>query len=250
MTEAQVPQLAQPRSLTPAQLLQVAVEKGAAIEQLERLMELQQKYEAAEARKAFYAALSAFKADPPKLEKNKLVSFDTGRGKTEYRHATLDHVSEEIGRALTKHGLSHRWEVEQKEGKITVSCVLSHVQGYSESVSLEAGADTSGSKNSIQAIGSTVTYLERYTLLAATGMAVGGQDDDGAASRTGDGVLDPGLLADHLASIESAADEAGVKQAFASAYNAANAVNDWNAIRAFTEAKDARRAKVAKPKAP
>lgn len=231
------------QSMTPAQLLQVAVEKGAALDQLERLMALQQQWEAAEARKAFYVALSAFKADPPKLGKNKLVSFDTGRGKTEYRHATLDHVSEEIGKALTKHGLSHRWEVAQKDGKIIVSCVLSHVQGYSEKVTLEAGADTSGSKNSIQAIGSTVTYLERYTLLAATGMATA-EDDDGRVSDSASNAMPEGEVLDHLAALEAAADEKSLQQAFASAYKAAQAYGDQNAIRRLTEVKDARKPQV------
>ena len=42
--------------------------------------------------------------------------------------------------------------------------------------------DTSGSKNSIQAISSAVTYLQRYTLLAATGLStseLGNLDNDG-----------------------------------------------------------------------
>ena len=53
--------------------------------------------------------------------------------------------------------------------------------GHSESTTLEAAADQSGGKNAIQAIGSTVTYLERYTLLALTGLATH-EDDDGAGS--------------------------------------------------------------------
>lgn len=44
---------------------------------------------------------------------------------------------------------------------------------------MRASPDNSGSKNAIQAVGSTVTYLQRYTLLAATGLAAAGQDDDG-----------------------------------------------------------------------
>jgi hypothetical protein len=52
--------------------------------------------------------------------------------------------------------------------------------GHSEEGAvLEGAPDTSGSKNSIQAVGSTVSYLERYTLLAATGLAAKDQDDDG-----------------------------------------------------------------------
>ena len=39
-------------------------------------------------------------------------------------------------------------------------------------------ADNSGGKNSIQGIGSSITYLQRYTLKLALGLAAG-RDDDG-----------------------------------------------------------------------
>lgn len=165
-------------AITPMAMLQIAVQQGADLDKLEKLMQLQERWEASEARKAFVSAMSAFKANPPELFKNKHVKF----GNTEYDHATLDNVSIAIGEALSKHGLSHRWETSQADGKIKVTCVITHNLGHSEEVSLESTADTSGAKNSIQAIGSTVTYLQRYTLLAATGMAVQDQDDDGKGS--------------------------------------------------------------------
>jgi ERF superfamily len=166
-------------TVTPMALLQLAVQGGADIDKLKQLMDLQERYEANEARKAFVIALNAFKANPPTLYKNKKVEFDTTSGSTSYRHATLDQVSLVIGQALSEHGISHRWEVEQKDSLICVTCVLTHERGHSERVPMQATADTSGKKNSIQAIGSTVTYLQRYTLLSATGMAVKNQDDDG-----------------------------------------------------------------------
>jgi hypothetical protein len=49
---------------------------------------------------------------------------------------------------------------------------------------LAAAPDASGSKNAIQAIGSTISYLERYTLLALTGLATHDMDDDGQASES------------------------------------------------------------------
>lgn len=169
-----------PVAVTPMQMLQIAVERGADLSMLERLMDLQERWEKAEARKAFVAALAAFKATPPTVIKNKRAGFESKRtsDRTEYEYVTLDVVCDVIGAALAEHNLSHRWEVEQGDGLIRVTCVLTHAQGHSERVTLQAGADQSGSKNSIQAIGSTVTYLERYTLLAATGLAAKGQDTD------------------------------------------------------------------------
>lgn len=161
--------------ITPMQMLQIAVEKGADLDQLQKLMDLQERWEANQARKAYTAALTAFKAEPPKVVKNRHVSF----GKTEYDHATLDQVCDIVGSALAVHGLSHTWEIKQHENAaVEVTCVLTHEQGHSERVTLRGMPDDSGSKNLIQQVGSTVTYLQRYTLLAATGLATA-EDNDG-----------------------------------------------------------------------
>ena len=148
------------------------------VAKLSALLDVKERWDANEAKKAFIVAKAAFKEIAPGIDKNKKVGF----GKTEYKHATLDNVAMIVAPVMGQHGLSYSWETEQDESGIKVTCVLTHVQGHSESVSLRADPDTSGSKNNIQAIGSTVTYLERYTLLAALGMATTGQDNDGAGS--------------------------------------------------------------------
>jgi len=163
---------------TPADLLKIAVTQNLDIDKLTALMDLQMRWEANEARKAFVLAMNEFKANPPTITKNRHVSFGTGDRATGYNHATLDHVCEAVCKSLSAHGISHRWKTEQTEGKISVTCVLTHQMGHSESTTLSGGADTSGSKNAIQAIGSTVTYLQRYTLLAATGLAAENTDND------------------------------------------------------------------------
>jgi len=116
-----------------------------------------------------------------KIDKDKTVSYATGAGKTTYNHASLANVTEKINEALRKCGLSASWQTKQNGG-ILVTCKITHIQGHSEETTLSAPSDTSGSKNAIQAIGSTITYLERYTLLALTGLATYDQDDDGRAS--------------------------------------------------------------------
>jgi len=108
----------------------------------------------------------------------------TGKGTTAYNHASLANVTNKINRALSEHGLSASWVTNQSDG-LKVTCTIAHKLGHSESTSLSAGPDTSGSKNAIQAIGSTVTYLERYTILALTGLATREQDDDGGGAGSG-----------------------------------------------------------------
>lgn len=168
---------------TPAQLLAMAVQQGADLDRLEKLMGLQERWDANEARKAYVAAMTAFKAEPVNIGKLKHVRFVTQKGVTEYDHAELSDVTDAIVPALSKHGLSHRWNVKQDGTTITVECVMTHELGHSESVSMTAPPDASGGKNSIQQIASTVTYLQRYTLLAITGQSTKGQDNDGRGSQ-------------------------------------------------------------------
>lgn len=188
-------------AVTPMQMLQLAVEKGASVEQLERLMALQERYEANEAKKEFVAALAKFKENPPEIIKNIKVSF----GNTKYSHAGLDQASDKIGAALSAVGLSHTWEVQQDGAKIKVTCILTHSRGHSERVSMEGAADTSGSKSQNQAIASTTSFFQRYTLLMAVGVAPKNVDDDARGGVTAH-EIDPRTKADYAAQIEALTD--------------------------------------------
>ena len=161
----------------PADLLHLAITQGTGIDQLEKLLNLQERYEATEARKAYVSAMAAFKMHPPKITKDRHVAF----GNTAYDHASLANVTEAINSALSEHGLSASWKTDQSGELITVTCCITHVLGHQECTSLSAAPDKSGNKNSIQAIGSAISYLQRYSLLALTGLATHDQDTDGVS---------------------------------------------------------------------
>jgi len=171
-------------ALAPDQLLAKALERDINPDVLSRMMDLYERHERMQAERQYIASMAAFKADPPAIRKTKHVSYASKGGKTDYHHAPLDEVVRAISVAMSPHGLSFRWRTQQLDGLISVTCVLQHVGGHSEEVTLQASPDQSGGKNSIQAVGSTVTYLQRYTLLAATGLAAEEQDDDGQAAGT------------------------------------------------------------------
>lgn len=184
-----------PATQAPSSLIALALDKGAdasTLEKLEKVLELQERWEANEARKAYHEAMAKFKANPPEIEKDKKVSYRAGAGMTEYTHASLANVTRKINEGLSKHGLSASWNTRQDNGTVTVTCKVTHELGHSEATSLTASPDTSGSKNPIQAIGSTVAYLERYTILALTGLATQDMDDD-ARSATVEYITDKQL---------------------------------------------------------
>lgn len=164
-----------------------AMQAGMTIEHLKGIMELQKEWEANEARKSYVADMAAFKLNPPEILKTKLVGYVNRDGSTTgYFHATLGGVASVVVDALATHGFSHSWETKQDNGLITVTCRITHRMGHSESTSMQAMPDQSGKKNAIQAVASSITYMQRYTLLAATGLATMDMPDD-----DGQGAGDP-----------------------------------------------------------
>lgn len=167
-----------PVAMTPMEMLGQAVERGASVETLERLMSLNERWEAAQARKAFDEAMAAAKAEIPVITKNREVDFTSSKGRTNYKHEDLAGIARIVDPILTSHGLSYRFRTSSLPNEpVTVTCIVSHRLGHSEENSLAAGRDETGNKNSIQAVGSTITYLQRYTLKAALGLAASADDD-------------------------------------------------------------------------
>lgn len=194
-------------AITPMDMLDRAVANGAGIETLEKLMALQERWEANQARKAFDEAMAAAKAEIPTIIKNRVVDYTSQKGRTNYRHEDLGEIAKTVDPILSRHGLSYRFRTTSNLNEpVTVTCIVSHRAGHSEENTLCAGRDDSGNKNSIQGVGSTLTYLQRYTLKAALGLAAS-NDDDGKAG----GVDQAGgfITADQVAQIEALIAETG-----------------------------------------
>lgn len=174
--EVEQPRTMAVRDTSPAGLLALAVESNADVDKLEKLMDLHERWTKAEARKAFNAARSRFLSICPEITKD--CTADTGRFK--YKYASLQAIVKQIRQPLSECGLAFRFEFSEGEhGMITVRCILCHSDGHCESNEMSALPDDSGAKNSIQQRGSTVTYLQRYTLIGVLGITTANEDDDG-----------------------------------------------------------------------
>ncbi len=195
---------------SPAYLLQVAVERGAPLEYVEKLMGLMERWETNEARKAYNEAFAAFKAEAVVIIKNRDVTAGPLSGK---KYAELFAVVNAATPALSRHGLSASWKLTKDDKDwIEVTCTLKHIGGYSESVSMGGPPDSGGAKNKIQERASTVTYLERYTLKAILGLSEQEDDNDGGQRQQNgsDGErqeadADPVLQAGHDAAMQGMA---------------------------------------------
>lgn len=188
---------------TPMDLIQIAIQSESGIDTLERMMAMQEKWEARQAEKDFNDAMAELQSEMPTIKKKK-------KGHN-CLYAPLEDIIAQVGHLIHKHGFSYRFETQALEGAIQITCVVKHRNGHSERTTMDGPYDTSGGKNSIQSAGSSFTYLKRYTFQGAFGIATADEDMDGRiASMHGD------ILSDNqLANLEALIGEVSAnRQAF------------------------------------
>lgn len=156
-------------------MIEMAVQTGD-LDKVEKMMDLQAKWEAQQAKKSYDKAIASFKENAPDIVKNK-KGHNT-------QYADLAQVVAKATPVLSNYGLSSSWQTRTAPEKkiVSVTCKVSHVDGHSESVEMSEMYEESGNKNRMQAMASAVSYLERYTFMAITGLAARGMDDDGLAA--------------------------------------------------------------------
>lgn len=159
------------RRLAP--VVEEAMRQSQTAETIAALLDVQERWEAGQARKAFSRALVELKAClPSTVEKDAKVDFGKGDNRVYYRHTTLAAMMDVVDLHLPQHGFAMTWSSAQDErGVIAVTCRLLHEDGHSEETTLVAPPDKSGSKGPAQAVASTVTYLRRYTAMMLLGLA-------------------------------------------------------------------------------
>ena len=199
MSEALQSQESNNLAVSPSVLLQMAVSQDLDIDKLEKLVAMNERFEAREARKAFYAALAKFQSMVPDIPKTTKVEF----GSTKYSYAPIGSITKTIAPALLECGLAYRWDFDTT-GEIIVGCIVTHINGHSETTTMSAPADDSGKKNAVQSRASTITYLQRYTLIGALGLATAADDNDARQPAGAKVMEDPKAPVVNKAGIEEA----------------------------------------------
>ena len=147
------------------------------IDKLERLLEMQERVLARNARAAYYSALAELQPDLPIITERGGIKDRNGNVQSTY--ALWEDVNEAIRPILAEHGFSLTFKVSRAQDQITTIGILAHREGHSEQTELSLPTDTSGSKNAVQAVGSSTSYGKRYTAFALLNITSQGEDDDG-----------------------------------------------------------------------
>lgn len=211
--------------VTPDQLIAECAANGADPDRMAKLLDLKIRWDAYNAKVQFDEALEKFRHSEVVVKATKQVSIATkGGDDITYWHAELDKASDIVADALKAYGITHTWKPGiGPDGKPTMALVL-RAFGHTEEMGAMIGPpDNSGSKNAMQAVGSTMKYQARYVLLYSLGIVPKGPDDDGRAATGG---LAERAIEEYCMKIK---DSTSVKEglmAFQEGWKAADNVND------------------------
>ena len=175
-------------------LIDKAIEKDIDVDKFAKLVDIVKMLENEKSKRDFYEALSNFQGEVAPIKK--LSRADMGYGKPKYNYAEFGEIVTTIQEPLKKHGLSYFFEigneqpivVKGEKGEdiiveyISVTCTVAHKSGYEKNTTMSVQKDAGAGKSNVQAVGSTITYLKRYTLLALLGIGTADPDDDAVST--------------------------------------------------------------------
>jgi hypothetical protein len=161
-------------------LLRIAVEKGATVEQLNALVDLHERMEARQARKLFAEAMRKFQAECPSIRHERTAKIATrGGSEYSYTYAELDVIAKTVNPILAKHGLSYRWNAEVEASTLKCSCVVSHEGGHeAPPATISLPVENPSAMSPQQKVGAALTFARRQTLSMALGLTTTDDDPD------------------------------------------------------------------------
>lgn len=187
-TSMPVPQVSETSALIHM-IERVARDPQANVANVRELIAMRREMLADEAKRAFDAAFPAMQADLPVIIERGEIKI-AGNNKPGQKYALWEDINEQIKPVLEKHGFGLSFRTGQTDNKIVVTGILKHEGGHREETTMHLPVDTSGSKNAVQAVGSSTSYGKRYTASALLNLTSRGEDDDGRAAGAGDMITD------------------------------------------------------------
>lgn len=172
------------------------------LDRMERLMQMHRQLVKDRAKVAYAEALARVQPKLPMLAERGSIKNNSGAVQSKY--ALWEDIITAITPILAGDGFSLSFRISHPEKQIAVTGVLTHAEGHSEETTIQLPADTSGSKNAVQAVASSVSYGKRYTAGALLNLRSGEPDRDGQG-----GSDEPTLTEEEIANLEALLTEVG-----------------------------------------
>lgn len=189
-TRAELPAVQGDAASLMAVISRAASDPATDVDKLERLLGMYERITERQSKAAFAAALAELQPELPVVDERGRIEVRekdakgqrTGAVQQSTSYALWEDINEAIKPALAKHGFAIIFRIgSTDDGRIKVTGILSHREGHQEETTMLLMHDSTGSKNAVQAMGSSVSYGKRYTALALLNITSRGQDDDGWA---------------------------------------------------------------------
>lgn len=145
------------------------------IDKMERLLQMQERIMERNAKAAYSADFAQMQPHLPEVPEH-------GKGHGGITYALWEDVNDLIKPVLSQFGFGISFKTGRNGPAIVVTAILTHRDGHSEQTTMELPVDTSGSKNAVQAIGSSTSYGKRYAASALLNLTSRKEDDDGKSS--------------------------------------------------------------------
>lgn len=170
----------QNESATILQVIQrAAADPQCDIEKMERLMAMHERMQERNAETEFNAAMAAMQSEMPSIAERGEIKV---QGQVRSNYATFEDINDIVKPIMQQFGFAVSFRVETTAGGMSVTGILMHRAGHREKTTMLLPLDTSGSKNAVQAVGSSVSYGKRYVMSALLNLTTRGEDDDGHAA--------------------------------------------------------------------
>lgn len=127
------------------------------------------------------------------MDKQAVIEFNQAKARLKFptikksskshnnKYAKYEDIHKVVFPIYSKEGFSISFSEDVTGSGRVYTAKLAHSGGHYETASMVLPADTSGSKNAIQAIGSTVSYAKRYLTCMLFNIVTADEDDDGYA---------------------------------------------------------------------
>lgn len=168
-------------------ITRLATDSTIDLARLEKVMDLRERIAAEDARRAYVEAFAMMQNELPIIAERGEIKIGGNNAKGQ-GYALWEDVNEAIKPVLSQHGFGLDFKSDQDDKSISITGILRHTGGHTEKTTLRLPIDTSGSKNAVQAIGSSMSYGKRYTAAALLNLTSRGGDDDGRAAGAGETV--------------------------------------------------------------
>lgn len=162
------------------------------VDKLQKLLDMYERVTATEAKRAYMEALANVQTALPAIPERGTIKNKSGD--VQSRYALWEDVNDTIKPVLSEHGLALSFRTGVDGDKLTVTGVLTHRDGHSEQTTINLPSDISGSKNAVQAVGSSTSYGKRYTAAALLNLTSREEKDDDGQVAGGNGIISEGQI--------------------------------------------------------